>query len=582
MRVRARAADADRLRPSGLADLVLRVKVVPLLEVALSTTNARLFACTSATGRSSRPTSSDLAVQRVPLREVQPLAIEVVGLFDVKDPQASFWFGDPTLDTPDVRQSQDLDRREVYAQALVSPTATQPCSAATRPLPLTYEHRYFVETGPLRRAAGLGGSATTSPSSTSRYGGCGPARPAGRDRAWPVARPSTAPRARRRRRCSRSRRSDSSRARSRTSALLGALSYDRRRRETGLSRTRGASPPPPARRPGSRGRLDRRAGGSRRAGPWRCWRSMPAAAASRPGSRSRIVAAHRRSCWSRRSRAWRGVRSARSVGTTSSSHGPSAAPPGRSRGWSWSPPALGRLPAPPARARGIRTAARRLRPVSRRRAGAARARLRHRRAAPLSAAARGRRAARAASAAGLRAPPRAEPSGAAAGLSAAPAARPRPRARDRLLLGGDGEHARSGPEPHRLARDRSRSPHRRARGREPARPARVAPRVDRRRRAAPMCRTPGLGTGPRRRSCWRSTRPPTSASSRARPRPSPADRARATPPIPRLVPALVSTDWPSQGAFRWRSRTRIVSFLTSATGRSFPASRPGRLSRSFR
>ena len=120
-------------------------KEVPLLEVALSTTTARLVHAHVGDRALFTPDLTEVAVQRVPLREEQPLAVEVVGLFEIGDPQASFWFGDPTLDTPNMTVAQDLSTTDVYAEALVSPGQYARMLAATRPLLLAYEYRYFVD-----------------------------------------------------------------------------------------------------------------------------------------------------------------------------------------------------------------------------------------------------------------------------------------------------------------------------------------------------------------------------------------------------------------------------------------------------
>ena len=237
VRVRARAADGSS--DSGFPGLS-PLKDVPLLEVALSTTNARLLRLHVGDRAVFTPDLSDLAVQGVPLREVQPLAIEVVGLFDVKDPQGSFWFGNPTLDTPDVRQSQGLDLMWVYGQALVSSDDYAGLLEATRPFPLAYEHRYFVETD--RLDAGKFGRLREDIAELDvRYQGAGPLDTqvdTGLDSLLEEYRAA---------------RSQAETLLAVTAigllacalanvALLGVLSYDRRRRETGLSRTRGASP----------------------------------------------------------------------------------------------------------------------------------------------------------------------------------------------------------------------------------------------------------------------------------------------------------------------------------------------------
>ena len=213
---------------------------VPLLQVALSRPNARLLGLRVGDRAVYEPWLGDSAVQRVPIREQQPLAIEVVGLFVVKDPKADFWFGDPTLNVPDVRQSQDLERREIFGQALASPEQYAAVLAATKPTPLAYEYRHFLD--PDRFDAGrLGSLGDAVGRLETQYAGAGPLDRRVEIGLGPVlTRYATA------------------RAQAETLlavaaiglfacalanfGLLGALWYDRRRNETGVSRTRGAAP----------------------------------------------------------------------------------------------------------------------------------------------------------------------------------------------------------------------------------------------------------------------------------------------------------------------------------------------------
>jgi putative ABC transport system permease protein len=214
-------------------------KEVPLVEVALSKSTARFLRLRVGDRAVFAPDLEDVSVQRAPLREQLPLAVEVVGLFAVEDPQSSFWFGDWTLDTPEVRVSQDLDLTWVYAQALVSSGGYEHLLAATRPVPLAYEYRYFVEAA--RTDAGKLGRLMDDVSALdARYAGAGPL-----ERRVETALASVLDGYRR--------------ARSQAETLLavaaigllacalanvgllGVLWYDRRRREIALARTRGAS-----------------------------------------------------------------------------------------------------------------------------------------------------------------------------------------------------------------------------------------------------------------------------------------------------------------------------------------------------
>lgn len=217
-----------------------KAKTVPLLEVALSRATARALRLHVGDRAFFTPELTDLAVQLVPISAELPLAIRVTGLFVVDRPNEPFWFGDAGLGTPTVRQSEDLEELNVFAQALVSETAYSRMLAATRPLGLTYDSRYLVD--PDRLDVRRTGTLTADLAQLeSEYSGAAPL-----DRKVGVALSPVLQRY----------------ARERSAAetllavaaigllacalvclgLLGGLSHERRQGETGLSRTRGASP----------------------------------------------------------------------------------------------------------------------------------------------------------------------------------------------------------------------------------------------------------------------------------------------------------------------------------------------------
>jgi putative ABC transport system permease protein len=217
-----------------------QAKEVQLVQVALSTTAARELHLHVGDRLELGPDSTDVAVQRVPIHDEQPLAVEVSGLFVVRDPQAPFWFGDGTLDRPFVQVSPDGDMTLVYGQALIAPQQYATMVEATRPLPLAYEYRYFLD--PRRLDAGrLQGLSDAVARLNARYAGAGPLERRVDIRLEPVLD-----------------RYRGARSQAETLlaiaaigllacalanlGLLGALSYDRRRTETGILRTRGASP----------------------------------------------------------------------------------------------------------------------------------------------------------------------------------------------------------------------------------------------------------------------------------------------------------------------------------------------------
>ena len=214
-------------------------KSVPVTEVALSVTNARQLRMRLGERVVFAPDNEQVDLKHLPQRDEQPLVVELVGLFEVKDPQAPFWFGDGTLRMADEQVTQDLETTMVFGQALVSARQYPALLNATRPLPLQYEYRYRLE--PARLDAGHIAAVTEALHRIdARYAGAGPL-----DRRVDV---SLAP-------VLDQYRGERSQAETLLAlcaiallacafanlGLLGALTYDRRRVETRLSRTRGAS-----------------------------------------------------------------------------------------------------------------------------------------------------------------------------------------------------------------------------------------------------------------------------------------------------------------------------------------------------
>lgn len=213
---------------------------VPVIEVALSTNTARELEAHVGERRILAAPFSELQARRVPLHDQQPVAVEIVGLFDVIDPNAPFWFGDPTVDRPNLEFTPDLSIKSVYAQAIVAREAYPAVLAATRPFRLLYEHRYLLDENRID-----GGRVPALRAATNeidaRYAGAGPLERKVTLGLGPVLDRF---------------RSASSQAKTLLAVaalgllacalanlgLLGALTYDRRRTETTISRVRGASP----------------------------------------------------------------------------------------------------------------------------------------------------------------------------------------------------------------------------------------------------------------------------------------------------------------------------------------------------
>lgn len=91
-------------------------------------------------------------------RSVWFIAVEVVGIYEVSDPTADYWFGDSSLERPNVRrisafaQSDDVT---VLISADAYPTLLDATAASE--MPLRYSWRHEIDTGRLRAdsAAGL-------------------------------------------------------------------------------------------------------------------------------------------------------------------------------------------------------------------------------------------------------------------------------------------------------------------------------------------------------------------------------------------------------------------------------------------
>jgi putative ABC transport system permease protein len=213
---------------------------VPLIEIALSTNTARELEAHVGERRVLTAGFSELQARRIPLHDQRPIAVEIVGLFDVTDPSAPFWFGDPTVDRPNLEFTPDLSVKSVYAQAIVAPAAYPVVLAATSPFRLLYEHRYLLDE---RRIDGGRVSSLRAAANEidARYAGAGPLEPKVTLGLGPILDRF---------------RSASSQAKTLLAVaalgllacalaclgLLGALTYERRRTETTLSRVRGASP----------------------------------------------------------------------------------------------------------------------------------------------------------------------------------------------------------------------------------------------------------------------------------------------------------------------------------------------------
>ncbi len=211
-----------------------------LIEVAISKNTADELEAHVGDRRILAAGFSEVQARHVPLHDQRPVALEIVGIFDVVDPNAPFWFGDPTVDRPNLEFTPDLSVKSVFAQAIVAPTAYAAMLSATSPFRLVYEYRYLLDESRIdgSRVPSLRAAANEI---DARYASAGPL-----DRRVTLGLGPVLDRFR------------SARAQAETLlavaalgllacaianlGLLGALTYERRRTETTLARVRGASP----------------------------------------------------------------------------------------------------------------------------------------------------------------------------------------------------------------------------------------------------------------------------------------------------------------------------------------------------
>lgn len=213
---------------------------VRLLEIALSTSTARELQARVGDRWIVAAGFSELQARRVPFRDQRPVAIELVGLFDVIDPNAPFWFGDTTVDRPNLEFTPDLSTKYVFAQALVARAQYPAVLAATSPFRLVYEYRYHLDESQVDggRLADLRAATNEI---DARYANAGPLERRAALGLGPVLDRF---------------RAASARAETLLAVaalgllacalanlgLLGAFTFERRRTETTVSRARGASP----------------------------------------------------------------------------------------------------------------------------------------------------------------------------------------------------------------------------------------------------------------------------------------------------------------------------------------------------
>lgn len=145
---RVRAVEGRLPEPTvGTArvDVVGRVDVARVFEVALSRTAARLLAVEAGDRLVFTSDAGDPLIRGVALEERAPLVLRVTGLWEPRDPGSPFWSVQATLDEPLVEETPGGDHRFVYAYGLYAPGAYAELTEAVHPMPLQYTWRYAVD-----------------------------------------------------------------------------------------------------------------------------------------------------------------------------------------------------------------------------------------------------------------------------------------------------------------------------------------------------------------------------------------------------------------------------------------------------
>jgi putative ABC transport system permease protein len=126
---------------------------VPVLEIALSRATVTQMRLHVGDRLVLFPDQSAPAVLNVPFVDQRPLALDLVGVYGVRDPEAPYWFSDQTFALPQVESTQDLQTSTWIGAALVFPDQYRDLLRATAPFLLAYENRFFVDPRRVHAAA---------------------------------------------------------------------------------------------------------------------------------------------------------------------------------------------------------------------------------------------------------------------------------------------------------------------------------------------------------------------------------------------------------------------------------------------
>lgn len=155
-------ARTDERTPAN-ADATVEAQVY---EIAISNEAARQLGVSVGDRLLLMPYSDDALVRRVPTSLQHPIAIDIVGLFDIPDVSAEYWMGFPEIDR--AVEYDDGNFVHIYATGVMAKDA-YPQLAASSGLPFRYQWRFFVD-GDAFDAGEIGTLATDLRKMESTYG----------------------------------------------------------------------------------------------------------------------------------------------------------------------------------------------------------------------------------------------------------------------------------------------------------------------------------------------------------------------------------------------------------------------------
>lgn len=126
---------------------------VPLLEVVLPQATATALELHLGDRLVLLADGSSPAAISVPVVAQRQLALAVVGFYRARDPHSPYWQSTPTLVRPDIESTQDLQSSTLIGAALTLPAQYRELLAATTPIPLSYTDDFELDPSRFRATA---------------------------------------------------------------------------------------------------------------------------------------------------------------------------------------------------------------------------------------------------------------------------------------------------------------------------------------------------------------------------------------------------------------------------------------------